>query len=556
MKLQTKILALLLCLCLTFSMSSCIFVGQMFSTMSDMIEDFTTGEETEDSDEATKGALDYTLTDADHERFTELLSRCETLVLDGTDVKAIEDAIEEMEDQYYHIVTQAQIAYLLYCRDMKDKALSDAQLYASEMQSDTYGEYIEFAKKVDASQSPYRETFFSDWTEADLATMRAYTAEMTELSQANDALLVDYHEFDLSNAEDLAKVEDIYLDFLDNNQKQAQIMEYESYYDYASEMLYLRDATADERAAFRTYVAEYIIPLYMELVSEFNTLYEDLSPADTIRVRNLVMKPYDDQSKDYVEDYVNSYPISVRQKFKSMFDAECSIWENGKNAYDGAYTTYLYDEERPFCYFGPNYQNSFTVVHEMGHYYAGCFYAISDVPLDLAEVHSQANEYLFLCSLKDALSEKAFRVLEINQVLDTLASIILATIIDDFEEYVYNHYDAIVENDTPLDEIMETVCEDYGGLEMLGEQVADMNLYWKYVVLDSPVYYISYALSATVALSIYEIAVEDEDEARAIYRELAEELDITLSFREILSGAELPDPYSQDTFVAIRDCFS
>ena len=91
---------------------------------------------------------------------------------------------------------------------------------------------------------------------------------------------------------------------------------------------------------------------------------------------------------------------------------------------------------------------------------------------------------------------------------------------------------------------------------MLAEQVADMNRYWKLVTLDSPVYYISYALSATAALSIYEISVEDQDAARAIFREISEDLDVTCSFREVLASAELPDPYAQNTFVAIRDCFS
>jgi RNA-binding protein YhbY len=153
----------------------------------DMMEDFTTGDP--NGGDSAESLLDYTLTDADHEKFTQLLAECETLVLDGTDIAAIETAIEKMEEQYYHIVTQAQIAYLLYCRDVLDDELSDDQLYASEMQSDTYGEYIEFAKKVDASDSPYRDTFFSDWSEADIAVMHSYTDEMTALTQANDALL-------------------------------------------------------------------------------------------------------------------------------------------------------------------------------------------------------------------------------------------------------------------------------------------------------------------------------------------------------------------------------
>ncbi len=559
MRMRMRFLALLLCFCLTFSTSSCILVGHVTNTMLEMAEDFTTGD---GSNEQTKGPdelnepLAYTLTDADHTEFSRLLAECEELVLQGTDVDAIEAALDAMEAQYYHIVTQAQIAYLLYSCDMLDEELSEAQLYASEMQSDAYGEYITFAQKVDESESPYREAFFSDWSEADIESMRTYTDEMTELSQENDALLVLYHELDLSDDEDLAEVETLYLDFIANNQAQADIMGYANYYEYASKSLYLRDASAAERAAFRTYVASYIIPLYNKLAAEFDALYESLSYFEQVRVYNFLFEPYNDQSTDYVFDYVASYPASVRVNMESLFDPSCSLFVDGENAYDGAYTTYLYDDERPFCYFGPGYQDSMTVAHEMGHYYAGCYNPVSDVPLDLAEVHSQANEYLFLRYLKDSLAQDIFRAIELYQVIDTCATIILATLIDDFEEYVYTHYVEILENNTPLDDVMELVCRDYGGFDMISEQVADMNLYWRYVVLDSPVYYISYALSATTALSIYEIAVEDQGAARTVYRALCEDLDVTLSFRETLDEVALPDPYAQSTFVAIRDCFS
>ena len=97
MKLKTRLLALLLCLCLTCSMSSCMLASEFGNAVLDMMEDFTTGDP--NGGDSAEFLLDYTLTDADHEKFTQLLAECETLVLDGTDIAAIETAIEKMEEQ-------------------------------------------------------------------------------------------------------------------------------------------------------------------------------------------------------------------------------------------------------------------------------------------------------------------------------------------------------------------------------------------------------------------------------------------------------------------------
>ncbi|MBE6553046.1 MAG: hypothetical protein E7666_01760 [Ruminococcaceae bacterium] len=555
MKIRFRLIAALLCFCMMLSMSSCMYMGRVFGVVGDMmLEIDQNGDDPDDG--LGKSPLVYTLTEADLTHFTDLVNECRELVLAGTDTDAIEAAMIEMEDFYYHIVSQAQIAYLLYCKDMQDQQLTDDQLFASGMQSDAYGIYIEFCQAVDESNSPYREEFFSTWSEADLMSMRSYTDEVTALMQANDEISAEYHELDLESEDDLKKVAAFYLDFLENNQKQAKIMGSANYYEYANESMYLRDASKAEREAFRDYVAEYIVPLYVDLSADFEPLFSALSPGNQLKISNLLFKPYNQQSKDYVANYIATYPTDVQDSFNRMFDISSSLFTDGKNAYEGAYTTYLYDEGRPFCYFGPEYQGCFTIVHEMGHFYAGNFNALSDIQLDLAEVHSQANELLFLRYMKDNTPENVFRVLELYQVLTILGNIILGTIIDEFEEYVYTNYDSIKTKGTSLDQIMEDICENYGGKDTVYENVGDMSLYWKYVVIDSPVYYISYALSATAALSLYDISTRDVDSARETFLSLAEDLDIDLSFREMLEVAGLPDPYAESTMIAIRDCFS
>ncbi len=552
MKIRFRLIAALLCICMLLSMSSCVYMGRIFGVMGDMMQEIESGKDSG----LGKSPLVYTLTEDDLEYFTDLVDECRELVMKGTNKRAIEAKLYEMENFYYHIVSQAQIAYLLYCQDMQDQQLIDDQLFASGMQSDAYQIYIEFCQEVDQSKSPYRDDFFSMWTEADMATMRSYTDEVTALVQANDEISAKYHELDLESEDDLEKVVEFYLEFVENNQKQATIMGSANYYQYANESMYLRDATKAEREAFRDYVAEYIVPLYIELGAQFDPLYSALSKGNQIKIANLLFEPYDDQSKDYVGNYIATYPTDVQERFNRMFDISSSIFVNGKNAYAGAFTTFLYDEGRPFCYFGPDYQSCFTVVHELGHFYAGNFNALSNIQLDLAEVHSQANELLFLRYMKDNTPENIYRVLELYQVLTIFGNIILGTIIDEFEEYVYTNYDDIVTYDISLDWVMGNICKSYGGKDLIYENVGDMSMYWKYVVIDSPVYYISYALSATAALSLYDLSLSDVDAARETFLSLAENLDPTLSFREMLEIAGLPDPYDESTIDSICDCFS
>ena len=64
---------------------------------------------------------DYTLTESDVESFRTLLARSETMIVTdrSTDNEAIEAVLDELEDQFYHIATQSQLAYLHYCLDFQ-----------------------------------------------------------------------------------------------------------------------------------------------------------------------------------------------------------------------------------------------------------------------------------------------------------------------------------------------------------------------------------------------------------------------------------------------------
>ena len=81
--------------------------------------------------------------------------------------------------------------------------------------------------------------------------------------------------------------------------------------------------------------------------------------------------------------------------FKYLFEKNAAFFEDGSNAYAGAFVNYISYYEEPFAYFGPDYKGTYTIVHEMGHYASAYSYNFGGLNYDLAETHSQANEWLF-----------------------------------------------------------------------------------------------------------------------------------------------------------------
>ena len=187
-----------------------------------------------------------------------------------------------------------------------------------------------------------------------------------------------------------------------------------------------------------------------------------------------------------------------------------SVWYYAKgDAYEGAFTTYLPDFETPVIYFGPGYFATDTFVHEFGHYFAA---ALSEdggdsLPYDLAETQSQGDEFLFAYwfeYIEPSYVEVAHAVAE-YKIYDVLTSILTASLVNDFETYVYTHLDALTPEE--LDGVLVSLCDAYGGYDAVKAALGyEPEIYWHHVVMEAPGYYVSYAASAIPTLALYATA--------------------------------------------------
>ena len=562
MKRYLRYLALLLCLCVfSMSFSSCMTYFRIYDEFEQMVEEVLGEPKTDETEREDNNSgelpedlpLEYTLTEADREAFERQLEICRTITLEGKDKQAIEEAWDTLEVLYYHIAPQSQIAYILYCWDQSSEAISDAYLYASEMSAEVYADYMDLCQEIDTSDSPYRDAFFADWTEEEIEEMRVYSEELSELYDENDRILVEYRELDEKEFENEAA--ELYYQTVLNNNRIAALKGYGNYYEYAYDKVYLRDYSTAEAAELHRLCANHLIPLYKKASSDFQSMYDRLNSFEKSFISSFLYSDYDDMTVNYVKAYVNQAPESMRKAMQTMFENGNSIFTDSENSYAGAFTGMLYEYEKPICYFGPGYQSSTTVIHELGHYYAEQYHIDDDLAMDLAEVHSQGNEMLFLVFLKDHISTDIYETLVSYLLLDTISTIVLCMVIDEFEMTVYQNAGQIAKPTEDFDRLMYTVLERYGGEDFFVENIADPYLYWRYVTIENPVYYISYAVSGIATIELYAAAEENYKAAQETYRKLAEEVAPSDGFLAALQLAGLGSPLDAKTYTKIQLAF-
>ena len=461
--------------------------------------------------------LAYTLNDSDQKSFFTCLDELENLLLEkrSSDEKKISEANERLEDSYYHIATQTELAYIYHCLNQADAGKSQAYLYARTMRSDVYDAYQTFCKKLDASDAPGKSVFFADWSEEDFEEMRGYSEEHTALTNANDRIEVEYRA--LPQAERTEKAPELYLQIIRNNNRLAALYGYENYADYAYEKVYGRDYTPDDACQIHYYVKTILLPACQSALAKFQAKDSELNTEERWVVRALLNGEYDG-AWELMSGYFSSFPAKEERDLRSLFDSENHFMTNSQSADAGAFTTYLYEYEQPVCYFGPGYHDGYTVIHELGHYFSALS-SKDEFLLDVAETQSQANEWLFTAYLQNANVSRALaETILYYQLRSALQTIVLASLIDEFEQSIYQNPPESAEE---IDLRMKAVCESYGGIEWFKKQFADPMHYWRSVVLENPCYYISYAFSMLVSISFYELAANDYAAAQSAYIDLA-----------------------------------
>ena len=504
--------------------------------------------------------------------------------------------------KYPDLEYQYQVATVL------NSVYSDAERQDDvELVDNCYNSYIKnyylLLGAIDGSK--YKTEFFRDWSDAEYAEAiemyNAYSSSGDNLqTKANECALAYNEVLDaLGGRPSSAQLQRLYAAYGEfvkaNNAVAAQYGDkYSDFMEYSYANEYNREYRPSDVSAMRALVKQYIAPALINVYRAYTSFqgfstqnnmeyYQGLCTDSLFTIDNSNASRVNSATNrinDYFE-YLNNnvsgdgainYGAAVNDLFRT------GNYFTGKEA--GAYTYWIPNKNKSIVFFGDNYDEeygsydystAFTFVHEFGHYYNGVFNGNLSLSMDHDETQSQGNEMLFLAYLKKHVPagiSDGYGILECEQLFNILCSIVQSAIVDEFEQAVYSdaygsgrYLNGIAPNN--YGDLYEEILASYG------DEMADIlgTDYWYYVVVDSPAYYISYAMSALPSLEIFVNAQRyGLDSARNSYFKLYDfsrnvtaadtDRDGEVTYGEALVYAGLSNPFSASLYTVIRDYFN
>lgn len=249
---------------------------------------------------------------------------------------------------------------------------------------------------------------------------------------------------------------------------------------------------------------------------------------------------------EFMQDTLFALDLALSEAFNAML--EYGLYDLEPRAYkeQGAFTMYIRAYELPFIlgsYTGDLYSMS-MVAHEFGHFYSD--FATMKTPgayVDTAELHSQAMELLVANHFADAFQEQfAYQMCydTLYNAFVTLAGQVYYTAME------LNIY-ALDENALTVDalnSIAYEACARYG-MDNYFEEFARYDWVTLPHIMERPFSTLGYATSVSAAIELWELSLQNEAEALAIYDTLIHRAP-GVDFLALLRQAGLKSPFDAD----------
>lgn len=310
---------------------------------------------------------------------------------------------------------------------------------------------------------------------------------------------------------------------------------FDTYTEFSYRYVYQRDYSSEDVNDMYTYVKERIVPLYFEIKSMID---QDILDS-ALNAENATFNQYDSIFKEYTSEI----SPTMHQAYKDMKKYHLYNIGSSEGMQAAGFTTYLPSYGMPYIYlytYGDLGDIS-SFVHEFGHFFSYYYNGTeSDNIIDVAEIQSQANEWLFMPYYD--LTEKQLDQYTLHSLSESLLTIIQGCLFDEFQQIVYR--DNITKD---YKRLFESLAKDYGLDKVITSEV--LPNYWALVHHNfvMPMYYISYAVSALPALEIFFISQENREEAIDSYLDVIDEAGYT-EYLDVLDDADLSSPFKERTY--------
>lgn len=525
----------------------------------------------------------------DTEAVLAAMEETRALTADEANIDAVREGFQSACDMVANARTMSTLSYILWQLDAADETLSgtyeDANANAVEVWDALY------ALARDIINSPCASALDGILSEQDVEDLRDYE-ELTDEDKAMiaeiNALESEYYvlaaveytaEVDGKEWSDAACEEayangeidrdqyiaigravakaknaalgELYLRIVDAHKREAVLDEYDSYAEEAYEG-YEFSFAPEETKEFHAAVKEYFAPLYDLAIDVYSGVYT-ATFTDPEAVAAIFGDYTAEAALDILDPYIAALSSEMYESFTYM--REHHLYDSGfsDTKADRGFTTTLPAYGAPFFYNNPSgdITDLTTTVHEFGHYNNaywtdGSWYQGSK-SIDLAEVHSQALELLFLPFYPEIVGQQAADFNTVLMMYNMIASAIInGALYDELQQFVFATEDVTLQQ---INEEYCTLCREYGIIDADDERTEMYG--WVDIphTFVSPFYYISYAVSAVGAFEFWLAAQDDYYAAVDDYLRFTAQKMGEYDFQESFEAVGLQSPFSTE-FIA------
>lgn len=467
------------------------------------------------------------------EHATVLEESCR-IAMEETDSQTVLDAVYAYYDEYYWFQTNYALANIRYSKDLTDIYWEEEYDFCSEKASELDAGLDRLYHAL--AKSPIREELeeeffgqgFFDAYDGESIWDETFTAMMEEEAR----LISQYYDLSArvmeSEAWDWRPMGELLAELVLLRQRIAQYAGYDSYTRFAYEFYYYRDYTPEQVDAYLQQIRTELVPMYVDTDQEVWTA--GYRPCD------------EKEAFAFLETCAETMGGKLKGAFEMLERYGLYDITYSEKKFNASFETYLSYYYEPFLFMNPQgtQADKLTLVHEFGHFandYA-CFGSYAGI--DVAEVYSQALEYLSLIYGPDGDALREYKMAE------SLCVFVEQAAYADFENRLYAMEPKTVTAQNILN-LFRQVGTEYG-FDTWG---FDSRLFTQIThFYTNPLYVISYVTSNDAAFQIYQMELAQENAGLALYQGSLDSQ--AESFLLFLEEQGLESPFAEGRVAKIR----
>ena len=552
--------------------------GSLGSKLGDKLAELVQSTNEHNPDGLKFSDMHYTRPDLD--KLSADVAAVEEALENGMKLKDVEELLDVCMDGYDEFSTMYSLANIYNCKDLRDEYyaaeyewISTENSTVSQLFDEMYYACAGSALGAELEEDYFWEGFCEDYADPDDSY---YNDESVALMQRESELISRYREIvadpviewkgeevafyelleELSDYSDVQGYYDylgalmtyyetyneplaeVYIDLMRVHEDMAKAMGFST----AEEMEFVfgfdRDYTPEDAAVFIDDVKTYLVPISIwaeERGLSYNITYSPLSAEDLYPA---------------LRGVAENIGHGCTEAFSFMDKYELCDYEPSVYKANTSFQTYLSMYDAPFVFLNPEgtTRDLVTFVHEFGHFTDSYTNFDAAETIDLAEVYSQALEFLSLSHMDGLLPASDVDALRTGKMLDALDTFIQQASFADFESKAH----AIGPDELTAEKLNELALQatkDFGYCPEGFEEF--MQYFWMDIthLFEYPFYVISYPVSLDVAMQVYVLETAEAGKGLDKYFEMMpRDYD---TFMETVTGNGLQSPFAAGGLASI-----